>query len=250
MPTGIGGEIAWWCPSLDDSGNGTTTLTDFIAAQNGTLTNFALSGGASNWIADTNFGGVRCLDGDGANDYVTCGIGVGNAIGTTSRIEVSLWFRAADVGFADNGLFNIGSFSGAYGKVWARVGPASEIVCGLNDTACVGRFAFSDVSSWHHFRMTYDGASLKTYLDGALKTTTAYTAAINCTGQTTILLGYFDSELTLKGRLDDVRIMTTEVSAGNWVELLSKRGYQPAPYSDDAGMFGGMSGAMTGGMAS
>lgn len=72
MPRGLGGEVLWFCPSLDDSGNGTTTLNDFSGGGlNGTLANFALSGSTSNWVADTANSGVRAIASDGSNDIIT-----------------------------------------------------------------------------------------------------------------------------------------------------------------------------------
>ena len=45
----------WWCPSLDDAGNGTTTLTDLSGNGNhGTLTNMDP---ATDWVADTRMAG-------------------------------------------------------------------------------------------------------------------------------------------------------------------------------------------------
>ena len=70
MPTGIGNELAWWCPSLDETGNGTTTLYDLVGSVNGTLTNMDAS---TDWVADTASGGVRCLDFDGTNDFIDYG---------------------------------------------------------------------------------------------------------------------------------------------------------------------------------
>jgi hypothetical protein len=62
--------VAAWVPSRDDVGNGTTTLTDLVGSNNGTLTNFALSGTTSNWVADTGAGGIRALALDGIDDDV------------------------------------------------------------------------------------------------------------------------------------------------------------------------------------
>lgn len=62
--------IAAWIPSRDDAGNGTTTLTDLAGANNGTLTNMDA---ATDWVSDTGAGGVRALDFDGSNDFVSFG---------------------------------------------------------------------------------------------------------------------------------------------------------------------------------
>ena len=62
----------WWCPSLDTAGNGTLTLTDLSGNGNhGTLTNMDA---ATDWVADTDSGGVRALDFNRAlSQYVDCG---------------------------------------------------------------------------------------------------------------------------------------------------------------------------------
>jgi hypothetical protein len=62
--------VAAWIPSLDTAGNGTTTLTDLVGSNNGTLTNMDA---ATDWVADTDSGGVRALACDGVNDFINCG---------------------------------------------------------------------------------------------------------------------------------------------------------------------------------
>lgn len=70
-PIGIGGEVGWWCPSLDDAGNGTTILNDLTGNSNeGILTNMDP---ATDWVADTASGGVKALDFDGSNDHIIIG---------------------------------------------------------------------------------------------------------------------------------------------------------------------------------
>ena len=60
--------VAAWIPSLDTAGNGTTTLTDLTGnGYDGTLTNMDA---ATDWVADTDAGGVRALDFDGVNDRI------------------------------------------------------------------------------------------------------------------------------------------------------------------------------------
>jgi hypothetical protein len=77
--------VAAWIPSLDAVGNGTTTLTDLVGSNNGTLTNMDA---ATDWVADTNAGGVRALDFDGVDDIVTL-----TNIAITSGWSVSCWFN-------------------------------------------------------------------------------------------------------------------------------------------------------------
>jgi hypothetical protein len=95
--------VSAWIPSKDDSGNGTTTLNDLVGSNNGTLTNFALTGSTSNWVADTNAGGIRAIDCDITNDFVAV------TVASYSDFMLSLWINPTAFG----GLpvwFGLGSF--------------------------------------------------------------------------------------------------------------------------------------------
>lgn len=249
MPVGIGGEVGWWCPSLDDTGNGTTTLNDLAGSNTGTLTNFALTGSTSNWVADTNNGGTRCLAMDAINDHVACGTSTGDALGTLSAFSFSCWFKITSA-TNENGIFQLGNFASDYGKFWIRQGPASNVVFGFNETTpTFNNFAFTDTSAWHHLSVIYDGVNAKAYLDDVLKSTTAFSASVAFGGKKTTVGGYYSVNETFGGRLDDLRVWSRALTATENTLLASRRAYQPSS-RDDGGMFGGMSGAMTGGMAS
>lgn len=88
----------WWCPSLDDDGNGTTTLTDLSGnGNNGTLTNMDAG---TDWVADTDNGGVRSLDLDGDNDFISFGtITTSNPLQLASgALTILAWIKPAMLG--------------------------------------------------------------------------------------------------------------------------------------------------------
>jgi len=88
----LGGVKGWWCPSLDTAGNGTTTLTDLSGnGNNGTLTNMDA---ATDWVADTDSGGVRALDLDGGDDYVEIADTV--ALRFTTSFSLSAWVKLSN----------------------------------------------------------------------------------------------------------------------------------------------------------
>lgn len=80
-----------WIPSLDDAGNGTTTLNDLIGSRDGTLTNMATP--SSNWVADTGAGGIRRIDFDDTNDFATLGSGV--ILPSAGGLAISWWEKAS-----------------------------------------------------------------------------------------------------------------------------------------------------------
>lgn len=93
-------------------------------------------------------------------------------------------------------------------KVYKSV--SGHAICSIYISA-----AFNDASSvtapltvnaWNHVICTYDGANLKTYVNGVLKNTTAYTTAIT-TATTKMYMGATSSsDQLLQGQVDDVKI--------------------------------------------
>jgi hypothetical protein len=82
--------VAAWVPSRDTAGNGTTTLTDLVGSNNGTLTNMDA---ATDWVADTDAGGVRALEFDGANDFIAI-----TTFSLTLPYAISLWIKTTATG--------------------------------------------------------------------------------------------------------------------------------------------------------
>jgi hypothetical protein len=242
MPTGIGGEVGWWCPSLDDSGNGTTTLNDLVSTKPGTLTNFALTGSTSNWVADTDFGGVRAIDSDGTNDTVR--FSQFPALGT-GDYTISVWAKVASKAFkCVCGSLNAGPW------YLATHEDATSGKLQFYDGAYFRSTAVWADGTWHHLAVRRSGGNITLWIDGIQSSSPAASTA-NMTNVQTRLCGITLSDsFNIAGRVDDFRVFGLGVSDANLVKLASKRGYQPSSFSDDGGMFGGMSGSMTGGMAS
>jgi hypothetical protein len=164
---------AVWCPSVDDAGNGTTTLNEEIAGADGTLNNFALTGSTSNWVADTDNGGVRCIASDGSNDYIQSPF----LPDGTSQMSLSLWckYSAASQfvglwywreGVYPFRLFAIGILADSAGN------PGAKIFAQDNNSNTSMRFAITTANmndnAWHHVVAVRATANLKLYIDGTL----------------------------------------------------------------------------------
>jgi len=243
MPTGVGGEFAWWCPSFDDIGNGTTTLSDFIGSNNGTLANMDA---ATDWVTDTGASGTRALDFDGVNDQVLAGgLSTFSFIQNTHVWAVSAWvkltslstaqticgstpFNSADKGFAL--YFETGRGLGT--KV-IRAG----VTRGAGVTANTYQFRSADNSfdstDWVHVCAGMSGPGTNfIYVNGVAQTTSLITSDTTLsTGDSTRLFGIgyapFTSMLTpMTGRIDDFRIFSTVPNATKVALLATKRAYQ------------------------
>ena len=149
LSTGLQG---WWCPSRDTAGNGTTTLTDLSGnGNNGTLTNMDA---ATDWVADTDNGGVRALDFDGQNDYVALPEQT-----FAGDFAISLWVKPSQLGI--NEYF---------------VGHSGSVIHGLVIRDDGFRFwiansqltftASTSSGEWHHVAVVRSDGDVNLYWDG------------------------------------------------------------------------------------
>lgn len=188
--------LSVWCPSKDDTGNGTTTLNDFVGSSDITLQNFALSGSTSNWIADTNAGGIRAIDFDGTNDY-----GSGSywtTLGTFSAAAFSLWVRS-------DGKSNFGIIgTSGFGVFSVYSNTPSNIRFLLKDTSNLLDGAIT-AGAWTHVVATWDGTTARLYVNGTQTASKAVSGLISNSGNPFYLGTYFSTSFTIDGRMDDVR---------------------------------------------
>ena len=239
MPTGIGNEVAWWCPSLEDTGNGTLTFYDQIASGiNGSLDN----GETGDWVADTTSGGIRCITLDGTNERglivddnrFTFGNGT-----TDSAFSVSIWVYATS--FAANPCVISKAASATSGEWHMIIGSLGDWLFRCSDlsaTAFIGRRTATGsvaINTWYNLVATYSGSGaasgIKLYRNGTQVDTLddnsgTYVAMENTTQPVTI--GARGAALYTPGRWDDCRIFDVVVSGANITLLASARGYQPA----------------------
>jgi hypothetical protein len=226
-PTGIGGEVGWWCPSLDDAGNGTGVLNDLTGNSNeGTLTNMDP---ATDWVADTSSGGVRALDFDGVNDQLF--ITHSSVLMPVTAISISVWVKfnislASQIDFITLAAKeNYGANTG-YFLAFRTDQPDNFLSFRINGSLTVNSInwaptTFFDDLAWHHICATYDKTTMRLFVDGVQRASAAYTADI---GSNTNNLGPF-SRGAWRG--DDLRIFNRAISSTEIALLYSKRGYQP-----------------------
>jgi len=235
MPVGIGGEKGWWCPSLDDAGNGTTTLSDLSGfGANGTLTqNAAPNMGAGDWVADTSSGGVRCLQLDNTK-FVTIPF---TGFNSKTLITFSIWLkRRVSAASVHAGASRSGATT-VFGVQRYNDGISYSNATG-SGTLAYG-YASSAGTSWCHTLIEYDGsktgnARLTLWLDGvATAMTYVGSQPTSLYSSWTVLdIGrnrYGASTIEYSdGRFDDCRVFERLLSSTEKTALASKRGYQPS----------------------
>lgn len=176
-----------------------------VNRENATLQDFALTGSVSNWVSSTApvvaeaqinhiKGPGSCLVLDGSNDYV----------------QVSNFLNPSSSNWTMEGWFNSNSLTSVMLSQLNGSGTGRQLMrlengalktsidgVGTTGTTTVG------TGEWHHYALTYDGTTVKMYLDGLLETssTVSVTSAtgnyqIGCNKTRTIFF---------EGKLDELR---------------------------------------------
>jgi hypothetical protein len=163
---GVNGKepIAAWIPSLDTAGNGTTTLTDLVGSNDGTLTNMDA---ATDWVVDD---AKTALDFDGVNDFVQ------SAFVATPPVSMSAWvyLRSTSV---NQSIMQIAKISGEVATSQQNfrimfLSP-SRFACVVQNNTASALVDYSiALSGWHHVGAVFTR-------DGSTDTCTLYVDGIN-----------------------------------------------------------------------
>ena len=153
--------IHQWHPSRDDAGNGTGTLNDLVGTNNGSMPN-------GMWEANTDAGGVRCMNCSGpfTNDYVTLG-----NVQLTSAASWSLAWWSIQAAQNDEGMLIGDRTANNYGWFFSS---------GASGTGNDFRFKMDtdlyDIelpvarTNWSHYAIIFDvaGGLMRWYQNGSL----------------------------------------------------------------------------------
>jgi len=237
MPTGLGGEVMWLCPSLDDSPNDLSGN-----GNNGTYVN----GTSTAADSDPTYGGSRAYDFDGTDDYIDAPTSVVEGLSTGA---ISMWFKA-DSSASGTRRFLMSAGAGAAGQdaTYFDIGPSTGSfdneslgVAVLNSSQGVvvagfyrngGSFFFDD--SWHHVVYMSDSTGNSMYIDGVLVSlsyiygSSASSQGLFRTGLTRFYIGVRDWNGLggfFSGYQDDVRVYNRVLTQSEITLLASTRGF-------------------------
>ncbi len=239
------GSVCAMCPSKDTSGDGTTTLTDFVGVSNGTLTTMDA---ASDWVVDTGSGGAKALDFDGTNDHV---LTANTPSAAAKCASLMYWFKRSAINTTAPGLAWAAANNDNTTRFSVNVFRDGNVYIVVGGTA-FGSFATND-TNWHSLVVNFngDGAGnsdrLKAYLDGVEKTLTfsgSIPSMLPTAARSRVIIGaVMAPTLTYgSGRVDDVRAMLRIASAGEIAEFAASRGGTYAEASGGTSGFTGLSG--------
>ena len=142
--------IAAWIPSLDTAGNGTTTLTDLVGSNNGTLTNMDA---ATDWVSDTSNGGVRALDFSGG---LNKGVIASSSAINAERGTISCWMKPTNWVTLFPSIFSMRSSVGSDIIEVYRNG--TNWVFRYGDITNGSSFDGAYLDAWQHIVVAWDNA--------------------------------------------------------------------------------------------
>jgi hypothetical protein len=205
-PPAGSGPIAHW--RLDEN-TGTTAADAAGGDNNGTLTNGPL------WTAG-RIGSA--LSFDGINDSVT--VADSPSLDLTGALTLSAWVNPAitttsykTVMIKNYTYFLYASARGCgNGGILAGLsGTPARVVCDTTPLA---------VNTWTHLAVTYDGATVRLYRNGVLKSSAAVTGGPAVTAGT-LQLGASQYGEHFKGKLDEARVYNRALSAAEVLALVN-----------------------------
>jgi hypothetical protein len=207
------GLVGYW-----DFNDGSGTNANDASDQNndGTLTTMDPN---TDWVSG-KAGNGGALDFDGSDDYVS--VGQQTALEPTTAVTVSIWIKrsGAQASFAKvlwNGP-NDNDPWGAYGFQFNSTADDDiewSITTGVTDTqVSTGSGTISD-GVWQHLVGTYDGSTMRVYLDGVEKNSTVKTGTIADYGSPGLLMGGHTDQPSqdYAGLIDEVRVYNRALSA-------------------------------------
>jgi len=184
--------------SYDSSGFGSTgTLTD-----------------GPTWQTSSNCRAGECLSFDGVNDYVD--VSDGDSLGLTDAFTLEAWFKTPsfstisalitkDIG---GGLSSYRLSIHSVGKIRIEIATSDCSGWGTNDIANT----VLQLNTWQHISVTYDGNTVKHYLNGILDDSFVYTDSL-CVSGNSLYIGWEGGSQYANGSIDEVRIYNHALSA-------------------------------------
>jgi hypothetical protein len=190
--------VAWY--KFDD-GAGSTAI-DSASGCNGTVS------GAS-WTTGKIGGGLSF---DGNNDYVSI---PSNAVFDISKaFSVTAWVRATGAWGTGGNVDVIMRKGDANPCIWQIDIANGKLEASQTDGAGAPGATTLLTNKWYHVAGTFDGATVKLYVNGAIDLSIAYPSTITPNGLPIYIGGHMGSTDVLQGVLDDVRFYNRALTAG------------------------------------
>jgi hypothetical protein len=215
------GCVGAWAPSL--GATGLTLRDESVYGNHGTLTNMDA---ASDWVVS---GGKGALDFDGSNDRVP----LSKNIDASPNVTLSNWVRATSASQFQQMIGHDNTATDP-SRIWQwRIDQTSGTVRAIfftsNNTNGQAVSTTNVVGlGWVHVAATWDGATIRVYVNGKEEGSTAFSGAVTNVATVFPILGgsvgSYSGVTSVAGQLDDFRIYNRTLSAKEIRTLSLRRG--------------------------
>jgi hypothetical protein len=224
MPTGLGDEQLWLCPSLDN----VTPFND----QSGQGNNGTAQGGLST-VADTGSGGAYCYDFDGVDDYISCST-IGS--GTTDAFSSSLWVNL-DVWGNAKYLFSCNGDGSSEGtnSFDGYIKQTNILYSFTRPNPTVLEYTYSGgAGHWFHlcFNREAGTGAIDYYINGVKVASATGNSDLASFANGCAVGGYSNGlpRYLIDGKLDDFRLYKRALTQSEITHLATARGIEGRPF--------------------
>jgi hypothetical protein len=223
--------VSYW--RLDETSG--TTAADVEGANNGTYTNSPTLGQSGALAASTN----KAVGFNGSNQYVT--VPNSSSLAPTSQVTVEAWVRPNTATAGLNSQVVSKSYS-SFSPPWNDYallanGPSArpyfEMTIGGVNRQVLGNFALP-TATFSHLVGTYNGSTMRLYVNGREVASASYSGAIATSGQPLQFGRLASGNNYFNGRIDEVAVYSSALSAARVLaHYNSGRCYRDEPLADN-----------------
>jgi len=186
-----------------------TVAADAAGTNPGTYTGGVTLGQPSALAGDTN----ASASFDGVNDYV--GVPDSNSLDLTTAVTVEAWVKRSKSAAWQVVVGKSGNGQSAFENYAVWLDTSNQLVAYFGNGTSFARVVAPAIdTNWHHVAATYDNATAKIYVDGAMKASTASTVQMGA-NNLPLNIGRANNSTAYQfgGRLDDVAIYPSALAA-------------------------------------
>jgi hypothetical protein len=175
----------------------------------------------------------QALSLNGTTQYAT--VADANHLDLTSGLTMAAWIRPAGAAPATQDLIKKATLGGVDGYELS-LSSAGTVFVRLNQAASADTFRVNSTtayplsnSAWMHVAATYDGTTIRLYINGTLESSVGGPAAIATNSLPLTLGAQSDASRFYSGLLDDVHLYSRALSAAEITALATPAGGNDAP---------------------
>jgi len=225
--------IAAWIPSLDTSGNGTSTVSDLVGSTPISLIS------SPTWTADTGSGGVRAIEFSAAGTQWGRGAGVGALMSGATALSLSIWVKPLGSIAFNKGIAGVWSGQGGNGVnqfalVWWS--SSNMLLAAVNNSGTQVNTTTSNtfsINTWYHIVVVISSTTQTVYVNASSVGSSSRSGTVQSSTEGMAIGGYTGSN-NGNQRIDDARLFAVALDTTDIAYLYNSgngRGRTATPVS-------------------